>query len=89
MHELFTKYLYNLASPVEVKQLLALFNFPENEEELRLLIKHWLDHIDNDDDISHCKLITEKKLPSIKKQIKAGNGKVFSLLSNGWFRVAR
>src|SRR5687767_8962389 len=88
MHELFAKYLDNLASPEEVKQLLALFNFPENEQELRLLIKQCLESVDYDDDMGLCKSVTEKKLASIKKQIKAGNGKVVSLLTNQWKRVS-
>ena len=88
MHELFAKYIDNLASPAEVKQLLALFNFPENEEELRKLILQCLEQIDYDDDMTLCKSVTEKKLESIKKQIKASNGKVVSLLKSFWFRAA-
>jgi hypothetical protein len=88
MHELFAKYLDNLASPAEVRQLLALFNFPENEAELRKLILQCLEHIDYDDDMNLCKSVTEKKLPSIKKQIKASNGKVVSLLKSFRFRSA-
>ena|SRR5688572_14314087 len=88
MHELFAKYLYNLASPAEVKQLLALFNFPENEAALRQLIIQCLENIDTDDDMSFCKSVTEKKFASIKKQIKAHNGKVVSILINQWLRTA-
>ena len=82
MHELFAKYLDNLASPQEIKQLLALFNIPENEAELRQLIKEYLEDIDYDDDMSLCKSVTKKKLASLKKRIKAYNGKVVSLVSN-------
>jgi hypothetical protein len=88
MHELFAKYLDNMASPMEVKQLLALFNFPENEAELRKLILDCLEYIDYDDDMTQCKSITEKKLGSIIGKIKAGNGKVVSLLNNQWFKTA-
>ena len=88
MHELFAKYIDNLASPAEVKQLLALFNFPENEEELRKLILQCLEQIDYDDDMSLCKSVAEKKLESIKTQIKARNGKMVSILTSFWFRSA-
>ena len=88
MHKLFAKYIDNLASPAEVKQLLALFEFPENEKELRKLILQCLEQIDYDDDMSLCKSVTEKKLESIKKKIKASNGKVVSILTSFWFRSA-
>ena len=88
MHELFAKYIDNLASPAEVKQLLTLFKFPENEEELRKLILQCLEQIDYDDDMSLCKSVTEKKLESIKTQIKARNGKMVSILTSYWFRPA-
>lgn len=88
MHELFAKYLDNQASPAEVRQLLALFNFPENESELRKLIQQCLEYIDYDDDMSFCKSITEKKLASIKKQIKTNNGKIVSLLKVYWRNAA-
>ena len=88
MHELFAKYLDNMASPLEVKQLLAMFNFPENEAELRRLILECLEYIDYDDDMTLCKSITEKKLDSIIKKIKTGNGKVVSLLTSQWLKTA-
>ena len=88
MQELFTKYLDNLASPTEVRQLLALFNFPGNEAELRKLILQCLEYIDYDDDMTLCRSVTEKKLASIINQIKASNGKVVSLLKSFWFHSA-
>ena len=81
MHELFAKYLDNLASPAEVKELLALFMVPEHEEELRRLIKQCLEHVDPDDDINECRSVTQKKIANIKKQIRTSNGKVVSLYS--------
>lgn len=88
MQDLFRKYLNNRCSPEEVRALLAYFNIPENEEQLRKLITENLESVDVDDDGSRWSSLTDQSLAVIKKQINAEPGKVVSLYRRSWFQIA-
>src|SRR5687768_13298346 len=95
MHDLFVKYLNNLCSPDEVKQLLAHFNVPENEEILRKLITESLEK-DNEEEVYEWSPSLEKSFTKIKNQINSEEGKVVPIegvhavpiYKKVWFRIA-
>ena len=55
MQELFRRYLDNQCSPEDVKELLAYFNNPKDETELRALIFNSLEEVHSEVDDSQCR----------------------------------
>jgi len=88
MEELFKKYLDNQCSPEEVRTLLAHFNSPENEIQLRGLINDSLETIETDNEESQWQPATDNILDTIKKQLNPGKGKIVPLFRRTWIRVA-
>ena len=88
MEELFKKYLDDQCSPDEVRTLLAWFNYPENEEQLRRLILDSLDAIETDDNEAQYQPATDKIFTSIKRQHDSRKGKVVPLFRKTWMRIA-
>ena len=66
MEELFRKYLDNQCSPEEVRTLLAYFNNPDNEIQLRGLITLSLENIETDPEETQWQLATDNIFTSIK-----------------------
>ncbi len=88
MEELFKKYLDNQCSPDEVRTLLAYFNYPENEAQLRKLILDSLEAIETDDDETQHQTATDKIFTSIKRKHDARKGKIVPLFRQNWIRIA-
>ena len=88
MEELFKKYLDNQCSPEEVRTLLAHFNSPENEIQLRGLINDSLETIETANEESQWQPATDNILDTIKKQLNPGKGKIVPLFRRTWIRVA-
>jgi hypothetical protein len=89
MEEIFKKYLDNQCSPEEVRILLAYFNDPENEKQLRELIKNSLEAIETDNNESQWQPATDKIFDTIKRELKPAKGKIVPLYRRTWIRVAR
>ena len=88
MEEIFKKYLDNQCSPEEVRILLAYFNDPENEKQLRELIKNSLEAIETDNNESQWQPATDKIFDTIKRELKPAKGKIVPLYRRTWIRVA-
>ena len=88
MEEIFKKYLDNQCSPEEVRTLLAYFNDPENEKQLRELIKNSLEAIETDNNESQWQPATDKIFDTIKRELKPAKGKIVPLYRRTWIRVA-
>lgn len=90
MKLLFEKYLDNQCSPEELKQLLAHFNNPSDEQVLKELIRESL-AADNESivfDEKQRSQATEESYLVIKTHIDAERGKVIPFHQKTWFRVA-
>jgi len=87
---LFHKYIDNKCSPSEIEELLAYFNYPENEILLRELIKQSL----NDDYNSSVDVDAElaetlsNSFKNIKRHIGKDTLKVRPIFSRTWIRIA-
>jgi transmembrane sensor len=87
MHDLFVRYLNNDCSPEEVKQILAHFNVPKNEEMLRSLIIETLEE-DADQQPFEWSPKLDESFATIKDQINTEEVKVVPISKRTWFRVA-
>lgn len=91
MFSLYTKYLNNECSPEEVKQLLAHFNDPEHESELRRLITESLEKDDAVPMNGEWNKAVSETYQKIKNQIGAGMpGELrgVPMYKKTWFKVA-
>lgn len=95
MHDLFLKFLNDQCSPDEVKQLLAHFNVPENEEVLRKLITESLEK-DSEDENYQWNPALDVSFLKIKDQLNAEeqadqpvySARIIPIYKRTWFRVA-
>ena len=88
MEELFRKYLDNQCSPEEVRTLLAYFNNPDNEVQLRGLITLSLENIETDPEETQWQPATDNIFTSIKSQLQPEKGKIVPLFRRAWIRIA-
>ena len=87
MHELFVKYLENLASPEEVREWLTFFRHPENEPRLKKLIQSFLESPDADEDAKQNNPLIHHPSNSIPPK-PGGNRKLISFISENWMKAA-
>ncbi|MFI5129807.1 MAG: FecR family protein [Chitinophagales bacterium] len=88
IEELFRKYLDNQCSPEEVSTLLAYFNNPDNEGQLRELIIVSLEATETEPDETQWQPATDKIFTSIKRQLQPEKGKIVPLFRRAWIRIA-
>jgi len=88
MEEIFKKYLDDQCSPDEVRTLLAYFNYPENEAQLKRLILDYFEAIETDYDETQHQTATDKIFTSIKRKHDAQKGKIIPLYRKNWIRIA-
>lgn len=90
MQQLFQKYLDNQCSPAEITALLAYFNDPGQEHELRKLILESLALQNNitAEDETRWNEMAAMTFQQIKRQIEAEKVAVIPFFKRTWFRVA-
>jgi len=88
MEEIFKKYLDDQCSPDEVRTLLAYFNYPENDAQLKRLILDYFEAIETNDNEAQYQSATDKIFTSIKRQHDSRKGKIVPLFRQTWIRIA-
>src|SRR5690349_7112102 len=88
MQDLFKKYLNNQCSPEEAREVLAYFNDPQNEAQLRGFINQTLESTDADDDGTRWSDSTDESFAVIRNDIAAARTKVVPFYRKTWVRIA-